>query len=1411
MKKEWKEENDSIENGERSCLNCALYNKCTNKSKSFSYICLKHKPKIILDLDDFEKQVEEETSFSFDPTKEDEFDIKEYIDKVVNSDASLHIDAKIDTSDIPQAPNFYTFCFDPRYLNIKPYPKQLEVMCEYYNEVCWHCSNKEWKHNFPYRAKLDDIKENITFMEFGVCPKCGRKKSKRINKGIEQQYKQFVGLIGQRCVIGSTKLQLSHNKYITFEELFKLHSIVEGFQEYKGPDILVYTGLDFKQVTPSKFYYSKNQDVYEIKINKRYTCFQDETIEYSTSITGTLEHPVLCAYLDGTTGWVKIKDLLDYRYGIKGIVSIDFDLDAIKHTQIISICPIEDITYKGKQDVFDIEVPEYHSFIANNLINHNSGKSYISVAASAYFTHWALKQKSLPLLFGLAPHSQLHSIFVAMTYKQIKDSVYDSLYSLYTNAPWFVSMHECLDYYGRKYGEPLYAVKDTFYRYRTCNLTGFISTPDYRTLRGKTSVGVSVFDEVGLMSSSSENSIKNNVDQVHKSILNSYRTTNSAIERLYEEGNNNVLNNSFMNISSPYSKNDKIMRLYNQSRTIKSMYGVRYKSFEFNPDFDYKSFEDERQANYSDYLRDIECIPPTSSNPYIDNINHIATCLGNQTNAIKITSKQFETKTGKNMSTGELKYNWTDKSVQKILALDAGRCVVGDTLISTDSGLFTIRELCPKKCKNNPINVKLNSLDKEVSSKYIHYMGKKPVKEVITYTNNSIIGTNNHPQLVLRNGELVWVKIEDLNVGDFLCFKTNCKNKVKKLKLNIKPLKYTSGSSRKVKDKGIYWNKYFNMWEVQYRLNEKQNFLGRFKTKKEAIFERNKVFDKYKISYDLQTKRSHIKYPKYMTTDLAYFLGMLVSEGCFSKYNVSISNYNKNILDKCTKILKLFGIKCCKYDTKLSFSSSEFCDMLKQLGLKNERVKKNIRQSRYKEVPSTILKADTQSQFAYLAGFIDGDGSVCIGDTSRIYLYSSSIKMLKQLQVLLNYLGIMTRIEGQPISIDYVSNKKKCSAFKLVTHSICDFEKLYSGIKPYLKHENKKGKYVKSSRPSKNNRIPTSYFYDFIMSRKIKSDVNGTVFKKDDGSLITIKKFYDIFMPYVGIQYDALYLGKYNDFEKLLKSISVTTYNKYKKLIKLNYRYSEVVKILDKGIQPVYDITVKENETPAYVANGMLIHNTNNSFALSLAHLSEDNIPIYDTLVELIPVKGCPINFTRMTKSVIYKIIEDFGVKMVVADRWNSAKLLDDIEETYGIKVENYSVKYSDFSSFKEAILNEQIKFPKCETPLDKIETDVENYPYCMENKPITHFAFQIVTVQDDGSKSVDKGDGYTDDLLRSAVLAYSYLTDNDYKSEFKGTPNKNRTGGLASLPGKGGVVNSNIGARPTGSANNSGLGAVPR
>lgn len=884
------EDEISVTKGERSCLNCALFSSCKNKSKSYSFICLKHKPIIDFDLTGYGNSNQENVvePFKFNPDKEESFDLDEFINSIIKGTVPLHKDVKVDTSDIPQAPNFFTFAIDSRYLNILPYPKQFEIACEYLNEVCWRCSNKEWRHNWPYRATLDDIRENITFFEFGICPKCGRRKSSRINKGWEIAYNQLAAKIGQRCVVGSTKLQLDMNTQITFDELFKYHENKEGFQPYKGPNILVYADSGFEFVKPSNFYYSKNQDVYEVKISKRFTLFGEETIDYNTSITGTAEHPLLCL-IGGMYRWIKMGDLSYYGSCIKGIASIDFNLDSIQNTKIISVCPIDSITYKGKQDVFDIEVPKYHSFIGNNLVNHNSGKSFISVAMGSYSIHWLLKTPNLMQLFGLAPHSQLHTVYLALTIRQIKESVFDSLYTLLNSSPWFISMKECLDYYGRRYGEQLYAIKDTFYRFRTCNLLGFVSTPDYRSLRGHTSVGVSVFDEVGLMHANKENSIKYNVDQVHKSVLNSYRTTNSGIKKLYEQGYDNVLNNCFANISSPYSTNDKIMRLVKQAKEIKTIYGVTYKSFEFNPNFTYESFEDERLANYSDYMRDIECIPPMSANPYIDNLEYVKDCFKQATNAVQLDTVEFTTKTGKEMSCGELKINWLEDKTPKILAIDAGR--------------------------------------------------------------------------------------------------------------------------------------------------------------------------------------------------------------------------------------------------------------------------------------------------------------------------------------------------------------------------------------------------------------------------------------------------------------------------------------------------------------------------------------TNNSFSLALAHLTEDNVPQFDAMVEIIPAKGKPINYTKVYKQVISSIIEKYNVVMVVADRWNSAKILDDIEDNFNIETEQFSVKYKDFSNFKEDLLNSNLNFPRLkELPnLDSIE--LTKYPQNMRGDPIKHFAVQLVTVQDYGDRSVEKGESFTDDIFRATVLAYSYLTDPEYKDKFKGTLIQSRVGGLGAIGGRGAAISSNIGARPSGVSTNSNLG----
>lgn len=65
---------------------------------------------------------------------------------------------------------------------------------------------------------------------------------------------------------------------------------------------------------------------------------------------------------------------------------------------------------------------------------------------------------------------------------------------------------------------------------------------------------------------------------------------------------------------------------------------------------------------------------------------------------------------------------------------------------------------------------------------------------------------------------------------------------------------------------------------------------------------------------------------------------------------------------------------------------------------------------------------------------------------------------------------------------------------------------------------------------------------------------------------------------------------------------------------------------------------------------------------------------------------------------------------------------------------------------------------PALEIEYDQIRR-VENYPFCFAGKPMAHLMFQFATVRDKGNMVV-KGDKYTDDLFRAAVLGVSRIND---------------------------------------------------
>ena len=177
-----------------------------------------------------------------------------------------------------------------------------------------------------------------------------------------------------------------------------------------------------------------------------------------------------------------------------------------------------------------------------------------------------------------------------------------------------------------------------------------------------------------------------------------------------------------------------------------------------------------------------------------------------------------------------------------------------------------------------------------------------------------------------------------------------------------------------------------------------------------------------------------------------------------------------------------------------------------------------------------------------------------------------------------------------------------------------------------------------------------------------------------------------------------------------------------------------------------------------------------NSFAITVGYWDLTlEMPIFDGIAEIQPKPHEPLNFTFIYEDILLPIVERMNVQLVVADRWQSIKLLSDLVEECNVESEQYSVKYPEFMQLKEDILNGKIAIPRNEMDGEKIERAGDTaYPNGFIGKPVSHLLYQLITVQDN-LKLVTKGEGTTDDILRSLVLGYSYLIDPDFREMLSG------------------------------------------
>lgn len=960
--------------------------------------------------------------------------------------------------------------------------------------------------------------------------------------------------------------------------------------------------------------------------------------------------------------------------------------------------------------------------------------------------------------------------------KRVYDLSVSDTHNYYANG---ISVHNCgynsmLLHFSNKRGDELVKLKDNFINYKHRRLLIYPASPDKRILRGRTR-WLGAIDELGWFNNDAgTKKVKANANETYASLGNSLRTVRSKAEKLMRQGFYNVPTAYFLNISSPSSARDKIMDLVKKSQGSRKTYGIVKPTWELNPDVTRESLAEDFRRDPVVAMRDFGAQPPLSSNPFIGSPSTILECISEKPNSIEITYARKRSPDGSLKRYAKL-VRVKPSGMPSILAIDAGYCLPGDTLIPTQLGLKPICDLVefPPRCKvgySMPLGIKVGTQGNPEVASHVIYSGRKPLLKISTKSGHSLKLTRKHPVLVLQGTQLNWVEAKDLEIGDTLCVNPVQITRKTRLPLNLSdslPVVISSNSSGVP---GVYDRKGGNSWTVMLLIGKVRTHLGIFESFEEAVSVRNKFVKQYGLHKHASSTKEVFK-PRFMTPELAFILGALISEGHFNKYQLSIANTNLDYLDKLDSCFeKVFGRVPKRFGGKkkpgreltingrktrqnfrgysLVLSSKPVCSWLKELGVLSSELH-DQKSSYHKKIPACILQADAESQKAFMAAYIEGDGSIS-GSRQTISVWSKSSELLSQFQLLLNTHGVLTNIV------------KGC----LTTATANMADSLYWLIEKYLTHKHKSIYLKEGLHVGNTSGVPSFSIQELLDTRLLtqhrsRYNVLHSVYLNDSGEEVTLDQ--PLRLPKLFL-YDMYKVGEYKKLLAQLKLISRQAVENLEHLLKLRYQLTPIVSISNAGKAKVYDLSVSPSN-PSFIANGLVVHNSNNSFAMVVAH-KRDGIPQIDLLIEVQPLPGVPLSYRSIYDHLMKPIIAQRNIQVVAADRWNSLKLLSDIEEDFDIVTIQHSLKYPEMLIFREYLEDKEMLLPRLPKGIsfdDVLQYNADDYPNCFKNNPVGHFYLQLLTVQDTGS-SVIKGEQLTDDLARASMLASSLLLNEDFQ-----------------------------------------------
>ncbi|MBU4300565.1 MAG: methionine adenosyltransferase [Nanoarchaeota archaeon] len=450
-------------------------------------------------------------------------------------------------------------------------------------------------------------------------------------------------------------------------------------------------------------------------------------------------------------------------------------------------------------------------------------------------------------------------------------------------------------------------------------------------------------------------------------------------------------------------------------------------------------------------------------------------------------------------------------------------CVAGDAMVNTQDGLAPIADL-------KSINGKLVKTDiSPTPADAWYYNGELPTLKIRTADGYEFEGTYNQCiRVVNDSGSYIWRRLDELKPTDYIAIQR---------KNRLFGTKYNAGDFHFEHKPGTY-------------------------------------------------RKNSFSFPKELTEDYAYLLGLLVGDGnCNFKDGISICVCEEEMKSNVQNLYsRLFGKQGKIFGHWAFFGGLELRAYLEHLGLLGKC------RSWEKRVPKAVFSTPKNVAAAFLRGLFDTDGT--IRRTGR-YLNSPDIKLtstshglINDVQILLLNFGIITRIQ----TVDTIGKSAFIKGRKITS-------------KRLLYHLRIKG--AESARVFRQE-------IGFGLSRKAKI-LNGIdLERKRDNTLVPaqrerIKRLWNR-LPSAVKQRDASNIGrlarsptgkatKELTYEKLREFLD--TYANYfegeldfeylRTLYIMNGYYTRAVSIQQSKTK-VYDLTVPGAHT--FTANGFICHNS---------------------------------------------------------------------------------------------------------------------------------------------------------------------------------------------------------------------------